>query len=100
MVKISKPAKNDLRQIHEYIASDSLFYAREVIQSIIQHIKQIEKFPNIGRVVPEFQDNTIREIIHDSYRVVYRVNETIEVSAIIHAKRDLKETIKDRRILS
>jgi plasmid stabilization system protein ParE len=96
MVKISKPARNDLRQIHQYIAEVSLYYAKEVVQSIIQQIKQIEKFPNIGRTVPELNDETIREIIHDSYRIVYRVRDIIEVAAVIHAKRDFKEAFKDR----
>ena len=96
MVKLSKPAKNDLKQIHEYIAQDSLYYAREVLQSIIEQIKQIKNFPKMGRVVPELQDDTIREIINDLYRIVYRVGDEIEVIAIIHAKRDFKKSIKER----
>ena len=96
MVKISKPARNDLKQIYKYIARDSSYYAREVIQSIIQQIKKLEKFPNIGRMVPEQHDQNIREIIHNSYRIVYRINGMVEIATIIHAKRNFNEAIEDR----
>lgn len=96
MVKISKPARSDLQQISKYIAHNSLYYAREVTQSIIQSIKQLEKFPYMGRIVPEFQDENIREILHDPYRIIYRVRDSIEVAAIIHAKRDFNDAIKNR----
>ena len=96
MVKISRPALLDLRQIHEYIARDSVHYAREVIQTILEHINAIEPFPRKGRIVPEIQDDNIREIIVYSYRIVYRISDSIEIAAIIHAKKDLRNSIKDR----
>ncbi len=96
MVKISKPARNDLKQIHEYFARDSLYYAQEVIQSILHHIKQLKKFPLSGRIVPEFNNESIREIIHESYRIVNRKRKDVEIVAVIHAKRDLEEAVKIR----
>jgi toxin ParE1/3/4 len=35
VVKWSKPAKLNLRQIHEYIKKDSKFYAKKVYQEIV-----------------------------------------------------------------
>ena len=96
MVIISKPAQKDLRQIHDYIAKDSLHYAREVLLTILETIKSIEPFPYKGRVVPEIQDENIREIFVHSYRIVYRIRDSIEVAAVIHAKRDFAEAEKDR----
>lgn len=35
MVKWTTPAKEDLKQIHDYIARDSKFYAQKVSQNIV-----------------------------------------------------------------
>jgi addiction module RelE/StbE family toxin len=91
MVKISKSALADLKSIYLYISRDSIHYAREVILTITEHIKTIESFPYKGRVVPEIQDENIREIFVHSYRIIYRVRDNIEVAAVIHAKRDFSE---------
>ena len=97
MVILSIPARVDLRQIHDYISQTSKHYAREVVQSIIGQFKSIGRFPRMGRVVPEIQDENIREILIYSYRVVYRISKNdAEIAAIIHAKRDFKEAMKDR----
>lgn len=85
-----------MRQIYDYIARDSLHYAREVVLTIIESIRTIEPFPLKGRIVPEIQDDTIREIFVYSYRIIYRIRSTVEVAAIIHAKRDFSEAAKDR----
>ncbi len=96
MVKISKPAREDLRQIYDYIAKDSSHYAHEVINTIIETIKLIEPFPHKGRIVPEIEDENIRETFIYSYRIVYRIRNSIEVAAVIHAKRNFSNAIKDR----
>ncbi len=35
MVKWSLPAKSDLKQIFDYIAKDSIYYAKNVTQTIV-----------------------------------------------------------------
>lgn len=70
MVKWSVPAKNDLKQIHDYIALDSKYYAQNVIQEIIAKTETLTEFPEIGRNVPEISDQNIRELIVYSYRLM------------------------------
>ncbi len=51
-----------------------------------------------GRVVPEIGDKQIRELIIQSYRLIYRVERSrVAVLAIVHGARDLK-TLRARRI--
>ena len=89
MVKWSVPARNDLKQIHDYISNDSRYYARIVIQEIVTKTGTLTDFPEIGRVVPEISDQNIRELIVYSYRLVYEISAGgIEVLAIIHGRRD------------
>jgi toxin ParE1/3/4 len=63
MVKWSVPAKNDLKQIHDYIAKDSRYYAQNVVQEIVAKTETLIDFSKIGRVVPEISDQNIRELI-------------------------------------
>ena len=39
--------------------------------AIIEPIETLSKHPDIGRVVPEFDDELIRELIHSPFRIVY-----------------------------
>lgn len=89
MVKWTLPAKKDLRKIHDYIAEDSRFYARRVVEDIVEKTEDLDEHPEIGRVVPELNDQSIRELIVYSYRLVYSLKgETVEILAVIHGKRD------------
>ena len=76
--------------IASYIASDSPFYASSVIRQIVALTRRPEQFPFAGRKLPEFDDDTLRELIAYSYRIIYRVEAVeIVVAAVIHGKRDL-----------
>ena len=94
MVRWSAPARNDLRQIYDYIARDSRYYARVVIDKIVTSTEKLERFPDIGRVVPEIGDDNVEELFVYSYRILYEITpDRIEVLAIVHGKRDFP---KDR----
>ncbi len=95
MVRISKPAQDDLHQIFEYIARDSHYYTREVIKSILEKISQLEEFPESSRIVPELHDENIRELLQYSYRIIYRIKGDIEIAAVIHAKMDFNSLSKN-----
>ncbi len=97
MVKWSVPARNDLKQIHDYIANDSKYYAQNVIQEIVAKTETLTELPEIGRIVPEIGDQNIRELIVYSYRLIYEISEGgIEILAIIHGKRDFNSAWNTR----
>ena len=39
---------------------------------VIQHVQALADHPDMGRVVPEFEQPFLRELIHPPFRVVYR----------------------------
>ena len=89
MVKWSVPARNDLKQIHDYIAKDSKYYARKVIQEIVAKTETLIELPEIGRIVSEISDQNVRELIVYSYRLIYDMSGAgVEILAIIHGRRD------------
>ena len=96
MVKWSRPARMDLKQIHEYIAKDSRYYAKKVVQTIVEKTEELMVFPEIGRIVPEIDDPNIRELFVYSYRLIYEISsDGIEILAVIHGRRDFFERITE-----
>lgn len=50
--------------------------------------RNLANFPLAGRIVPEFDDETIREVFAYDYRIIYRVEQdNVIVAAVIHGKR-------------
>lgn len=89
MVIWSMPAKKDLKQIQDYISQDSSYFAEKVISTLIEKSENLYKFPEMGRIVPELQDEHIRELIVYSYRMIYEILKSdIVIHAVIHGKRD------------
>jgi addiction module RelE/StbE family toxin len=89
MVEWSISAKEDLKQVHDYISKDSRFYARKVTEQIIDKSEALNNFPEMGRVVPEIGDANIRELFVYSYRLIYEVTSPgVQVLALIHGRRE------------
>ncbi len=76
MVKIvwAEFAREDLKIVHTYIAKDSTSYASRYIEKLLGRVRQLESFPRLGKMVPEFGIESIRELIEGNYRIVYRIN--------------------------
>lgn len=91
----SPRAIDDVDAIAAYIAEDSESYAASVVRTILEKTRRLSGFPFIGRVVPEFGDDAIREVFAYSYRIVYRIGtDEITIAAVIHGKRLLEMAIK------
>jgi toxin ParE1/3/4 len=94
VVKWSKPAKLDLKQIHGYISRDSRLYAEKVSLEIVEKSEKLGFFPEAGRIVPEIGDSNIREIFVYSYRLIYEIfPNSIEILALIHGKREFSKDL-------
>jgi toxin ParE1/3/4 len=86
----SARALTDVESIAAYISSDSPAYAKIVVKKIVKLTRQLARFPQSGREVPEFQDPSLRELLAYSYRIIYKVDtEEIIIASVIHGKRDL-----------
>ena len=79
-----------MESIAAYIASDSPEYAKIVVKKIVKLTRQLARFPQSGREVPEFQDPSLRELFAYSYRIIYKVEkEEVIIASVIHGKRNL-----------
>jgi addiction module RelE/StbE family toxin len=91
-ISITELAYSDLEEIEKFIGNNSAKLARNFINKIFNHIELLANHPELGRIVPEFNQPELREIIQGKYRIVYRITEEIQILRIIHGSRllDLK----------
>jgi len=90
-LKWSEEALEDIESIATYIEKDSPIYAKAVVSKFFEKVEILQEFPELGRKVPEFNDDTIREIFIYSYRLIYKLNrQDILLIAVVHGKRLLE----------
>jgi toxin ParE1/3/4 len=98
MVIWSEPAKEDLKKLFDYIASDSRYYAIKVSHEFVEKSERLGKHPRMGRVVPEIENANIRELIIYSYRLIYEITpKRIVILAIVHGKQDFPRAFDKTR---
>ena len=86
----SEPSIDDLEGIVGFIANDNREAAGKFGWKLIESVRHLAKFPRFGRVVPEQNDENIREIISKPYRIFYRVKDEMKIVEVIrywHAAR-------------
>lgn len=80
----------DIEAIRAYVARYAPQYAALLVERIVGAIDRLETSPRSGRVVPEIGEETLREVITGSYRVVYRLTaERVEIITVLHGARPL-----------
>jgi toxin ParE1/3/4 len=86
----SQLAAEDLKEIVRFIAQDSQPAALKLANHIFSAIEQTSDIPKANRIVPEKEDESIREVILSPYRIIYSVDlrrKAIYVLRIWHAAR-------------
>ena len=63
----------DLNDIGEYIAKDSIRYAEITVLRLFESVDILEKHPYDGITTPEFENESIRQIARADYRIVYQI---------------------------
>ena len=64
---------------------------QDFVASIVELVASLSSHPDMGRVVPEFNDESVRELIHSPFRVVYlRESSSISIIRVWRSGRLLK----------
>lgn len=94
-VKWLESAKDDLREIYEYIALDSKRYARFQVEKIQKKTENLKSGILTGRKVAETEDASVREIFEGSYRIIYRIVSPSEIHILLvhHGARNLSDRL-------
>ena len=79
-----------LDAIADFITHDSPHYASLFVLDVLQAVERLSRFREMGRIVPETNNPSIREILFGNYRIVYRLKlDTPEILTIYHGSRIL-----------
>lgn len=88
-VSISESALNDLEAIAEFYTGEGVpEVGARLVEEIVGHFEVLITGPDIGRIVPEFSVEHIREIIHPPFRLVYfREEKEIKIVRVWRSER-------------
>jgi addiction module RelE/StbE family toxin len=89
----TRSALRDLKYIHQYISEDSKYYADRFILNLVARVDILSTFPLSGRIVPEKEDPTFRELIEGNYRMFYKVEKgnQIFILRINHGAKNISK---------
>jgi plasmid stabilization system protein ParE len=85
----SSQADQQVTEAVEFIASDRPSAARRWLEGMLEQVKSLAAFPDSGRVVPELEQDDVRELLLDPDRIVYRRGtDLVEVVTVWHMRRE------------
>ena len=86
----TRNATRELRGIHDDIAQNSLKYAQGMVDRITRRTKSLARLPQLGAQVPEYEDESIRELPEHPYRIIYRIHKgQVQILSVVHDARPL-----------
>jgi len=100
-VLIDPFAKQDMKELFHYVASnDSISAAEKLLNSIEKSISRLEGYPERGHIPQELRQTGIKrylEIHHQPYRVVYEIDKKlVYVHCILDGRRSIQEILAER----
>ena len=93
-LRIAQSALEDLQAIQNYYREEGVPHIGEdFIAAILKRCGMLQIHPDAGRIVPEFNMDHIRELIHAPFRVVYiRQAKEIVLIRVWRSERQLELT--------
>lgn len=81
-------AIDDLNNIANFHSQYSDNFAAALIKRLFNKPKILKEMPELGRVVPERDNESIRELVEGNYRIIYFFDkeiDTVEIITVHHA---------------
>lgn len=91
-------AITDLHEIGDYIALNSLHFATKTVEYLFESVNILLIYPNSEKVVIDFENDSIRELVRGNYRIVYKIisNQQINILFVHHGARFMNEDVLER----
>jgi plasmid stabilization system protein ParE len=87
-------AEQDIGDIWDYIAADSMDAADRVLTALEKAILRLAKTPGVGHLREDLADRRHRFLLVYSYLIVYRFEtKPIQIIRVIHAARDAQSIL-------
>lgn len=96
-VRITKPARNDIRSVFEHLRAEAgQRKAREIASEIRERCEGLSRMPERYQKLEGFEAAGLRRRIYRDYLIVYRVfRNEVEVLRVIHGASDFQEAFED-----
>lgn len=88
-IRWSAQARKDLEALSDYLRDVAPSYAERFEEQVFAATRRLELFPRPGRVIPEAEEEQLREVVYRDYRIMYHVSDEGEVLilTVLHASR-------------
>jgi len=94
--KLSTPARQDLREIRDYIAQDNIPAARNFLAKLTQAFRSIAAMPGKGHARKDLTDLPVRFWPVGSYLIVYDPEKRpLEILRVLHGARDVEAILEN-----
>jgi len=82
-ISLAQSALDDVRAMLDwYVEQNAEGAGRRLAGRIFERIEALADHPRMGRIVPEFDEDSLRELIEPPFRIVYRVASSCSVTII------------------
>jgi plasmid stabilization system protein ParE len=72
-IRLAESAVRDLEDLRSWYAQqDAAAAGQRILERILESIRILGEMPELGRVVPEFGESSLRALIQPPFRIVYR----------------------------
>ena len=90
----TESALSDLNDIGDYISKDSIRYAELTVTKLFESPDILELNPLAGKMVPELQNDSIRQLTRGNFRIIYQVvsEDIVEILTVHRTARLLSNT--------
>jgi len=90
----TESALSDLNDIGDHISKDSIRYAELTVANLFESPYILELNPMAGKMVPELQNKSIRQLSRGTFRIIYHIvnDNLIEILTVHRSARLLSNT--------
>ena len=94
-VTFAESASDDLQDALDWYASQLVpEVGKRLVAGVIARVEQLQEYPDSGRIVPEFDTPSLRELEYPPFRIVYRRDpDRVRIVRVWRAERLMDEPL-------
>jgi len=94
----TESALSDLDDIAEYIALENITAAKQLVQKIFSEVERLAIFPASGRIPPDLEDMSYREVVINPCRIFYKQDgDKVYILFVMRSERDLRNFLLSKQ---
>lgn len=90
-INFSKDSKEFLLQQKSFIARDNPKTAKKYINNLVERIVKMLQYPNIGKINQIFNNPSVREIVINGFKIIYKIQVKTVTVLMIYKHIDFDE---------